>query len=63
MARIRADLGLCQGYANCVIEAEDVFDVDDDGTVVVLRSEVPESERARVEAAARTCPVHALSVE
>lgn len=63
MARISADLGLCQGYANCVIEAEDVFDIDDDGTVVVLRSEIPEPERARVEAAARSCPVNALTVE
>ena len=63
MARISADLGLCQGYANCAIEAEDVFDIDDDGTVVVLRSEIPEPERARVEAAARSCPVNALTVE
>lgn len=62
MARIEANLGLCQGYANCVIEADDVFDVDDEGTVVLLSTEVPEADRERVEAAARTCPVNALTV-
>lgn len=63
MATIKADLGTCQGYANCVAAAEDYFDIDDDGVVVVLTADVPESERARVEEAARTCPVSALRVE
>ncbi|GAA4617648.1 ferredoxin [Saccharopolyspora hordei] len=63
MAVVKADLGACQGYANCIMGADDVFDIDDDGVVVVLRTEVEESERARVEAAARSCPVSALAVE
>jgi ferredoxin len=63
MAVVKADLQACQGYANCVVAADDVFDIDDDGVVVVLRTTVPEAERARVEEAARTCPVSALRVE
>lgn len=62
MAVVKADLAACQGYANCVIGAEDVFDIDDDGVVVVLRASIDESDRARVEAAARSCPVNALAV-
>lgn len=62
MIRIQADMALCQGYGNCVIDAEDVFDVDDDGMVIVLRSTVPGGERKRVEAAVRSCPVAALSL-
>lgn len=62
MATIKANLGACQGYANCVLAAEDYFDIDDDGIVVVLRAEVPESDRKRVEEAARSCPVSALTV-
>lgn len=62
MMRVRADTTLCQGYGNCVVDADDVFDVDDDGMVVVLRETVSTEERARVEAAARSCPVAALSV-
>jgi 3-phenylpropionate/trans-cinnamate dioxygenase ferredoxin reductase subunit len=60
---ITADLGTCQGYANCVLGADDYFDIDDDGIVVVLKTEVPEPDRPRVEEAARSCPVSALLVE
>lgn len=63
MAVVKADLDACQGYANCVVGAEDYFDIDDEGVVVLLRTEVPESERGRVEEAARSCPVSALVVE
>ncbi|EHK87707.1 ferredoxin [Saccharomonospora azurea] len=63
MAVVKADLEACQGYANCVVGAEDVFDIDDDGLVVVLRSAIDDTDRARVEAAARSCPVNALVVE
>lgn len=63
MAVIRADLSLCQGYANCVVAAEDYFDIDDGGVVVVLRSTVRASELGRVLDAVRSCPVSALDVE
>ena len=33
MATVIADLGACQGYANCVAGADDYFDIDDDGVV------------------------------
>jgi 3-phenylpropionate/trans-cinnamate dioxygenase ferredoxin reductase subunit len=59
---VHADLGQCQGYANCVVGADDVFDIGDDGVVVLLRAEIPDADRARVEDAARACPVSALTV-
>ena len=62
MTIVKADLGQCQGYANCVASADDTFDLDDDGVVVLLRTEIPELDRARVEAAAQSCPVSALTV-
>lgn len=62
MTVVKADLGACQGYANCIVGASDYFDIDDDGVVVMLRTEVAESDRARVEEAARSCPVSALVV-
>ncbi len=63
MAVLRADVEICQGYANCVMAAPDLYDVDDDGTVVLLRTTVPDTERARVEEAVQGCPVSALSIE
>lgn len=63
MAVVKADLEACQGYANCVVGADDYFDIDDDGIVVLLKTHVPEGERGRVEEAAMSCPVSALLVE
>ncbi len=63
MAVVKADLSACQGYANCIVAADDVFDLDDDGVVVLLRTEFPDSDRARMEEAVRVCPVSALAIE
>ena len=60
---VKADLNACQGYANCVVSAGDVFDIDDDGVVVLLKTVIPESDRGRVEEAVRSCPVNALRLE
>lgn len=63
MAVLKADFEVCQGYANCVLTAPDVYDIDDDGTVVLLKTEISEQERAKVDEAVNACPVSALSIE
>jgi 3-phenylpropionate/trans-cinnamate dioxygenase ferredoxin reductase subunit len=63
MARVIADLTSCQGYANCIVGADDYFDIDDDGVVVLLRTDVAESDLKRVGDAARSCPVSALRIQ
>lgn len=63
MPVLKADFGACQGYANCVDAAPDTYDIDDDGVVVLLREEIPDEERPRIEEAARSCPVNALTIE
>lgn len=62
MPKIIADLELCQGYGNCITSASDVFDIDDDGKVVLLTDTISEADRTRIEDAARSCPINALSV-
>lgn len=63
MPVLKADFGACQGYANCVDAAPDVYDIDDDGVVVLLKEEISDDERPRIEEAARSCPVSALVIE
>ncbi|MQA11627.1 MAG: ferredoxin [Pseudonocardiaceae bacterium] len=63
MLKIAADIGKCEGYANCVVAASDVYDIDDDGKVVVLRDTVEESDRAKVDEAVRSCPAAAIWLE
>jgi ferredoxin len=60
---LKADFGACQGYANCVDGAPDVYDIDDDGVVVLLKERITEEERPRLEEAVRSCPVSALIIE
>lgn len=63
MPVLKADFGACQGYANCVDAAPDTYDIDDDGVVVLLKEEISDEERPRIEEAARSCPVNALTIE
>jgi ferredoxin len=64
VTRVLLDLGLCNGYGNCVMSAPDVFDIDDaSGLAVVLVPDPPPDRRAAVEEAVRLCPVQALRVD
>ncbi|MCW8379715.1 ferredoxin [Streptomyces justiciae] len=62
MLDVGADYAKCEGYANCIMAAPDVFDVDDLGVVVVLRDSVEDGERDRVTESVRSCPVSALTL-
>lgn len=59
---VNADTKACQGYGDCVIGADDVFDIDDSGTVVVLKDAISVAGSDRVEKAARSCARNALLV-
>lgn len=62
--RMIFDANKCQGYANCIIEAPEIWDFDEDHDIAVLRLELPGDElRAKAEASARGCPAHAISIE
>lgn len=59
---VHADREACQGYMLCVLEAPEVFDVDDTGTVVVTTASPGDDLRAKVESAISACPARALWV-
>ena len=62
--RVAVDLDTCQGYANCVMVAPDIFDIDEQtGTAIVLQETPDDSLRATAEDAARQCPTEAITVE
>jgi len=58
--KIIVDFDLCQGHANCMGDAPEVFRVDDEGMLTVLLEEPPEAMRDRVELAVRYCPTQAI---
>ncbi len=62
MVKVLADKDVCISAGNCVMVASAVFDQDDDGIVVVLVDDVPDSEEDHVREAVRLCPSQALRV-
>jgi ferredoxin len=61
--RVVLDLGRCQGYANCVMAAPDIFDIDEEvGTAILLQETPDDALRAAAEDAVRQCPTEAISV-
>ncbi|BDX33435.1 hypothetical protein TUM20985_39820 [Mycobacterium antarcticum] len=57
-------LDQCELHGDCVLAAPDVFDIGDDDDVVSVINEHPGEElRAKVEEAARNCPVAAIRLE
>ena len=56
--------GKCQGYANCLIEAPEIWDFSDSENTAVLKLITPdETLRAKAESSARCCPAQAIRVE
>ena len=63
MYRLKADLDVCQGFGTCVMGAPDLFELDDDDQVVVLKEDIDEETFTHADLAVRSCPVAALSLE
>ncbi len=61
--KIKADRDVCIGAGNCVLAAENVFDQDDDATVVVLQESPVGSDADAARNAVGSCPSGALSIE
>jgi ferredoxin len=60
---IQVDVDVCVGSGHCVLTAPAAFDQrDDDGTVLVIDPEVPQSERPKIEEAAQRCPASAITL-
>jgi ferredoxin len=60
MMRVEVDLGKCTGHGICESIAEDVFEVGDDGVVIIHDNERPETDRDRMQQAVTQCPAAAL---
>ena len=63
MIKVVVDRELCQDHGQCVFAAPQVFELDEEGTLVVLQDEVGEDLRDAVEEAADVCPVQAITIE
>lgn len=58
--RIDVDYDKCTALGICESLAPEFFEVDDEGDLQVLRADVPDDQRAHLEAAVAGCPTGAL---
>lgn len=62
--KVIVDQPKCVSAGNCVANAPEVFDQDeDDGTVVLLDENPPEALAGAVRDAVAACPARAISVD
>jgi ferredoxin len=60
---ITLDIEACQGYACCMMEAPELFELDDDTSkATLLHGSVDQSRLGRARAAERACPSRAITV-
>jgi len=57
--KVDVDVAICEGHAQCMLAAGEVFDVPVD-KVVLLQDDPPEELRSKVERAAMVCPAQAI---
>ena len=62
MSRVEVDRDRCVGSGACEALAPEVFEVDDDGALLVHRPEPAEDELRDVRDAVAACPTRALSL-
>jgi ferredoxin len=58
--KVEVDLGKCTGHGICESIAEDVFEVQDDGSVHIHDDAVSQSDRQLLQQAVTQCPAAAL---
>lgn len=61
--KIEIDLNKCQGYAQCVHEAPEIFTLNADGLAETLAAAVSEENEQFAVAAADLCPMQAIKIE
>ncbi|MFG1955214.1 ferredoxin [Micromonospora sp. NPDC048830] len=61
--KIHLDVEECLGYANCVMEAPELFDLDARTNKAVVLNDAPgQEQRESAERAVRVCPAAALRI-
>lgn len=62
MLKTVIDRDKCTGLGMCEAEAPDLFEVADDGSLVILADRSSDEQCAEAEAACESCPTEALSL-
>ena len=62
MATVHVDRSTCEGYGNCVLACHEVFDLDDDGRVLLNEEAVASASLDDLRRAEYDCPTESITV-
>ena len=60
--KLYVDHEACQGHSRCYAAYPDLFDIDDEGTAVVLMNDIPPAWVERAHNAIANCPERAIHI-
>lgn len=60
--KVTVDFGKCTGLGICESLAPEFFEVDDSGTLLLLKEDISDDELQSVEEAVAGCPTEALRI-
>ena len=61
--KVIVDFDACDNHGSCVEAAPEVFSLNDDGTLVLLKEMIDKDLHSKVENASVACPTGAISIE
>jgi ferredoxin len=61
MISVKVNRDTCEGYANCIRAAPDVFDLDSDDLVVLKQEQPADDQISKVRRATYDCPTESIS--
>lgn len=61
--KVSVNYDLCESHALCMATAPEVFEVRDDDSLWILDETPPDSLRAKVQEAVRSCPQAAITLQ
>ncbi len=63
VARLVVDHDRCGGLGLCEAQAEHIFQIQDDGSLLVLSAQIADEDLDAVRRACESCPTEALRLE
>ncbi|CAN5320015.1 hypothetical protein BH09ACT8_BH09ACT8_52860 [soil metagenome] len=63
MTKIHIERSTCEGYGNCVSACPDIFDLDDEGIVVLDEGAAGNASLEELRRAAYDCPTESITIQ
>ena len=60
--KLSVDRDVCQGHSRCYATHPELFDIDDEGTAVVILEQIPPGWEDRAHNAIANCPERAIHI-